>query len=90
MTRDTADATEREDPADDPLLRALRELPAHAASDRVPGNARAAFARAFDGAPWYAKLFGTAGRALVPTVLASVVGLYLFWAFATAIALNHQ
>jgi hypothetical protein len=31
---------------------------------------------------------GVVGRAAVPVVLAAVVGLYLFWAFAVAIAIN--
>ncbi|MCW5835010.1 MAG: hypothetical protein KIS78_21600 [Labilithrix sp.] len=79
------------DPSDDPLVRALRELPTHAdgSAGRAPAAARAAFLRAFDDAPWYARALATAGRASVPVVLASVVGLYLFWAFAAAIALNQ-
>ncbi|MBX3221715.1 MAG: hypothetical protein KF795_14460 [Labilithrix sp.] len=86
-----ADASANASPDDDPLLRALRALPVH--PDPTPRHAsaaaRAAFVRAFDDAPWYARAFGAAGRATVPVVLASVVGLYLFWAFATAIALNQ-
>lgn len=75
---------------DDPLLLALRELPTRAAeSTSAPAVARAAFVRAASGSPWYARGLATAGRAMVPVVLASVVGLYLFWAFAAAIALNQ-
>lgn len=87
--------TTRPDPSGeaDDLLRALRALPTHpvtsAPGRRVEEAARAAFLRAFDDAPWYAKMFDRAGRAALPVVLASVVGLYLFWAFATAIALNQ-
>lgn len=75
------------------LSRALRELPVrgpmHASRQQAPAAARAAFVRAFEDAPWYAKALASAGRATVPVVLASVVGLYLFWAFAAAIALNQ-
>ena len=88
MTTDDRGAKANED---DVLLRALRELPVHAEppSSHARAAARAAFVRAFDDSPWYARALGTAGRATVPVVLASVVGLYLFWAFATAIALNQ-
>ncbi|MBX3214779.1 MAG: hypothetical protein KF850_22275 [Labilithrix sp.] len=78
-------------PGDDPLVRALRELPTHddGSSGRAPAAARAALVRAFDDAPLCTRAPATAGRATVPVVLASVVGLYLFWAFAAAIALNQ-
>ena len=83
------DASTREDE----LIRGLRELPLHAPSPRsheqVAASARAAFVRAFDDSPWYVKAFASAAHATVPVVLASVVGLYLFWAFAAAIALNQ-
>lgn len=81
-----ADATDG-----DALLRALRELPRHAPSPerRIHGAARAAFLREFEDVPFYVKLFGGVGRAVVPVALASVVGLYLFWAFAVAISLNQ-
>jgi hypothetical protein len=79
---------------DDPLLRALRELPRPAPDDasmqaRHAREARAAFARAFDDAPWHARAGRSLGRALVPVVLASVVGVYLTWAITTASALAH-
>ena len=90
MTRDPDPAPP---PAEDTLLRALRELPPHtpqgSSAHRAPAAARAAFVYAFDDGPWYAKLGGSVSRALVPVVLASVVGLYLFWAFAAAISLNQ-
>ncbi len=81
-----ADATDG-----DALLHALRELPRHAPSPerRIHGAARAAFLREFEDVPFYVKLLGGAGRAVVPVALASVVGLYLFWAFAVAISLNQ-
>jgi hypothetical protein len=78
---------------DDVLLRALRELPPlggridAAALKRQRTSARAAFVRAFDDEPWHTRAFGSVGRAAVPVVLASVVGLYLFWAVAAASAL---
>lgn len=78
---------------EDVLSRALRELPVRgptsASHQEAPAGARATFLRAFEDAPWYAKALASAGRASVPVVLASVVGLYLFWAFAAAIALNQ-
>ena len=86
-----AEATTRED---DPLLRALRELPPRAphgddvaAARRAKATARAAFVRAFEDDPWHVRFFGSAGRAAVPVVLASVVGIYLTWAVAAANAL---
>jgi len=78
---------------EDSLIRRLRDLRVHAPSSASQAQAsraaRAAFVRAWDVAPWYARVFASAGRAGMPVVLASVVGLYLFWAFATAIALNR-
>jgi hypothetical protein len=75
---------------DDALVRELRALPELASPPaQVRDAARAAFVRAFDAAPCYERILSAAGRQAVPLVLASVVGLYLFWAFATAIALAH-
>ena len=78
---------------DDVLLRALAELPVRTMAEphasRTHASARAIFLRAGDARPWYARMPGAAARASVPVVLASVVGLYLSWAFATAIALAH-
>jgi hypothetical protein len=82
---------------EDDMIRALRELPVHEASSsgrdrdalRIQATARAAFVRAFEDAPWYTRIFGSAAGAVVPVALASVVGLYLFWAFAVAISLNQ-
>ncbi|MBX3188425.1 MAG: hypothetical protein KF819_15515 [Labilithrix sp.] len=75
----------------DPLLEALRELPTLASSDaaaeaRHQRQARAAYARAFEARPGFAV---SAGRAVVPLVLAGVVGIYLSWAIAAATALVH-
>jgi hypothetical protein len=76
---------------DDPLLRALRELPTQRdesdTSRRAKAIARAAFVRSFDDEPWHTRVFGTASRAAVPVVLAGVVGIYLMWAVAAANAL---
>ncbi len=73
---------------DDPLLRALRELPRPEPDAAVEGRARrearAAFARAFEDVPWHARVFGGAARAVVPVALAGIVGVYLTWAIATA------
>ncbi len=73
----------------DPLLDRLRQLPLHepsAAPGRDPRRAaRAAFA---DGAAGAGSL-RVASRALVPLVLASLVGLDLSWAFSAVIAMNH-
>ena len=102
MSRDEATTTrgETRDGAahradDDVLVRALRELPVRGPSSTsgrpsgAPAAARATFVRAFDDAPWYVKPLSGAARASVPVLLASVVGLYLFWALSTAIALNQ-
>jgi hypothetical protein len=61
----------------------LRELPLQEPPPAIAAKARAALLRGPE--PWST----TAGRAVLPVVLASVVGLYLFWAFAAAIALNN-
>jgi hypothetical protein len=90
------DFTEGEDTAvkaGDRLIRELRALPTRGPSvdsaKQTSVTARAAFVHAFQDASWHAKVLSRASRATVPVVLASVVGLYLFWAFAAAIAL-HQ
>ncbi len=67
-------------------LEKLRELPVHAAP-AVERQARAAFVRAFEETTWLERALATGGRASVPLVLASVVGLYLFWALSTASSL---
>ncbi len=73
---------------DDDLLRALGRLPRDVAPpDRlVRDPARAAFVRAFQKTSPLERFLHTGARASVPVVLAGVVGLYLFWAFAAAIA----
>jgi hypothetical protein len=74
---------------EDPLLRALRELPRPAmdasTEDRARREARAAFVRATRGSPWYTRFTG----ALVPVALATVVGIYLTWAIGAASSLFH-
>ncbi len=64
---------------------ALRALPRHAPPPGPPAEARAAFLQGASHETWSARLT----RIAVPAVLASVVGLYLSWAFAAAIALNQ-
>lgn len=77
----------------DPLLADLRALRDHAvagsshAERRIHREARAAFVEAFDDTPPFARLLRGLGRAAVPLVLASVVGIYLMWAINTAAAL---
>lgn len=72
----------------DELFEDLARLPQHDAIDdrRVREPARAAFVRAFEDTPWIERYLRAGARASVPVVLASVVGVYLFWAFAAAIA----
>ncbi len=67
----------------DPLFDALRRLPPPEAP-KLARVAHAAYIASFDGTP-PALRWLRAG--LVPTVLASVVVLYLFWAFTAATAL---
>lgn len=78
---------------EDPLLRALRELPRPAmdapVETRARREARAAFVHAFDDAPWYGRFLGSASRAIVPVALATVVGIYLTWAIGFASSLFH-
>jgi hypothetical protein len=74
---------------EDELFRDLRKLPRAnvTAPERAERAARTAFVRAGADRGWASRFFPAVGRACVPVALASVVGLYLFWAFATAIAL---
>lgn len=73
------------EPEKDPLLEALRDLPPPVApTDATKRLARAAYVASFDeGSP----IFRWARAAIVPTVLASVIVLYLSWAFSAASAL---
>lgn len=72
----------------DDLLKRLGQLPVHAErNDRARDAARAAFVRSFERTSAIERLFLASARASVPIVLASVVGVYLFWAFAAAIAM---
>jgi len=84
---------EESDDNDDVLVRALRELPRPVldgdAGARMQRAARAAYLREFSGSQPPSPLRGLLGRALVPAVLASVVGVYLTWAITTASALVH-
>jgi anti-sigma factor RsiW len=77
----------------DPLLRALRELPRPEMDAKVESRAkreaRAAFVRAFEDVPWHSRMLGTASRAVVPVALATVVGIYLTWAIGFASSLFH-
>jgi len=80
-------------PDHDPLLAALRQLPAHsmegAAGSRLQRQARAAFVRNAEGSAWSRTSTSLFGRAAVPLFLAGVVGLYMSWAIAAATALVH-
>jgi len=77
----------------DPLLTALRHLPARAmdgsAEARLQRQARAAYVRGFEGSSWHASASGLVGRVAVPVFLAGIVGLYMTWAIAAATALVH-
>lgn len=87
--------------ADDPLLRSFRELPVHASKrDTAHDAAREAFVRASDASsgrgdqgiidlPALVTVGGGIFRGATAIVLAGIVGLYLSWAFAVAIALNQ-
>lgn len=83
---------EPESPAD-PLLDALRHLPARTmegpAEARLQRAARAAYVRGFEGSSWHTSASGIVGRVAVPVFLAGVVGLYMTWAIAAATALVH-
>lgn len=73
-------------------LEALSALPTHTRKSRDAARehsaARRAFVRAFDEGPAWRAILRGVGSAALPVVLASVVGLYLFWAFAAAMAIN--
>lgn len=79
--------------AEDPLLAALRALPARTTSSsadtRLQRQARAAYVRSFEGSTWHDAATGVVGRAAVPVFLAGVVGIYMMWAIAAATALVH-
>jgi hypothetical protein len=76
-------------------LRALGKLPAAdppaAQRRRIHHAARAAFLEASSPDPGsvLVRFAMTATRTTMPVVLASVVGLYLLWAFQIAIAINR-
>jgi len=74
----------------DPLLDELRALPPHAVEPafdaRALREARTAYLRSFDSGAGGA-VQGRVGRALMPVILAMVVGLYMTWAIASATAL---
>jgi hypothetical protein len=78
---------------DDPLLVALRHLPARpmdgTAEARLQRQARAAYVRELEGSSWHSSASGLFGRVAVPVFLAGVVGLYMTWAIAAATALVH-
>jgi hypothetical protein len=81
------------DDRDDPLLTALRHLPARTmdepAESRLQRQARAAYVRRFEGSPWHSSATSLVGRFAVPVFLAGVVGLYMTWAIGAATALVH-
>ena len=83
---------EPEAPAD-PLLAALRHLPARTmdapVEARLQRQARAAYVRGFEGSSWHSSAGGLVGRVAVPVFLAGIVGLYMTWAIAAATALVH-
>ncbi len=75
----------------DDLLRALRDLPSPdvdaARAARVGRHARAAFVESATPAPILVRLGVVTGRAVMPVVLASIIGVYLVWALSAATAL---
>jgi len=73
--------------SDDPQLRSLRDLPVHEAPPHGDRSAREAFASSF--APWPVRTLLVLSRAVVPVALASVVGIYLSWAFSVALSLQN-
>lgn len=85
-------AKDTDDVANDPLLRALRDLPVPAMdaphASRSQRAAKAAFVQAFD-APWHVRMFGGVSRAALPVGLAAVVGIYLMWAIGIATTIVH-
>jgi hypothetical protein len=88
-----SDTPVREHEAADPLVEALRHLPARALDGSVEARrhrqARAAYLREFEGSAWCSSAAGLVGRVAVPVFLAGVVGLYMTWAIAAATALVH-
>ena len=93
-TQETERRSETPNPdVEDPLLTALRHLPAMAmdgsAEARLQRQARAAFVRGFEGSSWSSSASGLVGRLAVPVFLAGVVGLYMTWAISAATALVH-
>lgn len=80
------------DTANDPLLRALRDLPVPAIdaphAKRGHAAAKAAFMQAFD-APWHVRMFGGVARVALPVGLAAVVGVYMMWAIGIATTIVH-
>lgn len=94
MSTEKPKATDREteDGTNDPLLRALRDLPVpemdapHA--NRNQRAAKAAFVEAFD-APWHVRMLGGVSRVALPVGLAAVVGIYLMWAIGIATTIVH-
>ena len=81
------------DTPDDPLLAALRQLPSCATAgdheSRLRRQARATYARSFEGSFWRSPVAGFLGKAAVPVFLAGIVGLYMTWAIGAATALVH-
>lgn len=81
------------EPPADPLLAALRHLPARTmegpAEARLQRHARAAYVRGFESSSWHTSASGIVGRVAVPVFLAGIVGLYMTWAIAAATALVH-
>ena len=79
--------------ANDPLLAALRHLPllpVDAPLDmRLKREARAAYLRSFEVSTWHGSAMPQVGRAVLPMLLAGVVGVYMTWAIVTATALVH-
>ena len=79
------------EPSEDPLLVALRHLPARtmdgAADGHLQRHARAAYMRGFEDSSWRSSASGLLGRLAVPVFLAGIVGLYMTWAIGAATAL---
>jgi hypothetical protein len=75
----------------DPLLAALRQLPARTAASsteaRLRERARVNYTRQFEGSPWHSPVTSLVGRVAVPAFLAGVVGIYMSWAMTAAATL---
>jgi hypothetical protein len=75
----------------DPLLAALRQLPAHAtdgsAGARLQRQARGAYVAQFERSGWHSSAAAVLGRAALPVFLAGIVGLYMTWAVSAATSL---